>query len=73
MKIFEEVYIMARGDHTNSTKTLVYYLYEKGIGSLEMGYASAIGVVLFVVVFVISIATVKLANTTSGTGVKRWQ
>jgi putative chitobiose transport system permease protein len=73
MKIFEEVYIMARGDHTNSTKTLVYYLYEKGIGSLEMGYASAIGVVLFLVVFIISIATVKLTSTTSSTGVKRWQ
>ncbi len=75
MKIFEEIYVMARGDHTNSTKTLVYYLYDKGIGSLEMGYASAIGVVLFVVVFAISIATVKLTNPTasSGAGVKRWQ
>jgi putative chitobiose transport system permease protein len=75
MKIFEEIYVMARGDHTNSTKTLVYYLYDKGIGSLEMGYASAIGVVLFVVVFVISIATVKLTNPTasSDAGVKRWQ
>jgi putative chitobiose transport system permease protein len=79
MKIFEEIYVMARGDHTNSTKTLVYYLYDKGIGSLEMGYASAIGVVLFVVVFVISIATVKLTNPTasstevSSAGVKRWQ
>lgn len=75
MKIFEEVYVMARGDHTNSTKTLVYYLYDKGISGLEMGYASAIGVVLFVVIFAISIATVKLTNpaASGSTGVKRWQ
>ncbi len=62
MKIFEEVHVMSRGGPANSTKTVVYYLYEKGFGSLEMGYASAIGVVLFSIVFVLSIATVKLTG-----------
>ena len=62
MKIFEEVYVMSRGGPANSTKTVVYYLYEKGFGSLEMGYASAIGVILFLIVFVLSIATVKFTG-----------
>lgn len=57
MKIFEEVYIMSRGGPANSTKTVVYYLYEKGFSSLEMGYASAIGVILFLAIFIISIIT----------------
>jgi putative chitobiose transport system permease protein len=57
MKIFEEVYIMSRGGPANSTKTVVYYLYEKGFSSLEMGYASAIGVILFLAIFAISIST----------------
>jgi putative chitobiose transport system permease protein len=57
MKIFEEVYIMSRGGPANSTKTVVYYLYEKGFSSLEMGYASAIGVILFLAIFLISITT----------------
>jgi putative chitobiose transport system permease protein len=60
MKIFEEVYIMSRGGPANSTKTIVYYLYEQGFSSLEMGYASAIGVVLFLSIFAISIATFRL-------------
>lgn len=57
MKIFEEVYIMSRGGPANSTKTVVYYLYEKGFSSLEMGYASAIGVILFLAIFIISMIT----------------
>ena len=36
MKIFEEVYIMSQGGPANSTKTVVYYLYDKGFTSLEM-------------------------------------
>ncbi|MFN5855077.1 MAG: carbohydrate ABC transporter permease [Pseudanabaenaceae cyanobacterium] len=62
LKIFEEVYIMSQGGPANSTKTVVYYLFEKGISSLEMGYASAIGVFLFLVIFVVSIATFRLTN-----------
>ncbi|CAN1212702.1 sugar ABC transporter permease [Tumidithrix helvetica PCC 7403] len=62
MKIFEEVYIMSKGGPANSTKTVVYYLFEKGFDSLEMGYASAIGVVLFLIIFTISILTVKFVS-----------
>ena len=62
MKIFEEVYIMSQGGPANSTKTVVYYLYDKGFTSLEMGYASAIGVFLFLIIFVISIITFKFIN-----------
>ena len=64
MKIFEEVYIMSQGGPANSTKTVVYYLYDKGFTSLEMGYASAIGVFLFLIIFVISILTYKFINPT---------
>jgi putative chitobiose transport system permease protein len=66
MKIFEEVYVMSRGGPANSSKTIVYYLYEKGFSSLEMGYASAIGVVLFVVVFVLSVLSVRSVDPTGG-------
>ncbi len=66
MKVFEEVYVMSRGGPANSSKTVVYYLYEKGFSSLEMGYASAIGVVLFVVVFVLSVLSVRSVDPTGG-------
>jgi putative chitobiose transport system permease protein len=66
MKVFEEVYVMSRGGPANSSKTIVYYLYEKGFSSLEMGYASAIGVVLFVVVFILSVLSVRSVDPTGG-------
>jgi putative chitobiose transport system permease protein len=66
MKVFEEVYVMSRGGPANSSKTVVYYLYEKGFSSLEMGYASAIGVVLFLLVFLLSIISVRSVDPTGG-------
>jgi putative chitobiose transport system permease protein len=66
MKVFEEVYVMSRGGPANSSKTVVYYLYEKGFSSLEMGYASAIGVVLFLLVFLLSIISVRSFDPTGG-------
>jgi len=62
MKVFEEVYIMSQGGPANSTKTVVYYLYDKGFTSLEMGYASAIGVFLFLIIFILSVLTFKFIN-----------
>ena len=60
MKVFEEIYVIApEGGPANSTKTLVFYLYEQGI-DLNMGYASAMGVVLFLVVLGLSLSTIRL-------------
>ena len=49
MKVFEEIYIMTGGGPLNASKTLVFYIYERAFDSLDMGYASAIGCVLFVI------------------------
>jgi putative chitobiose transport system permease protein len=66
MKVFEEVYVMTRSEPANSTLTLVYYLYEAGISHLEMGYASAIGVVLFITTFLLSLTTVRFLTVRGG-------
>jgi len=44
-KVFEEVYIMTQGGPRNSSKTIVYYLYEQAFQNLEMSYACTIGLV----------------------------
>ncbi|MCT7988275.1 carbohydrate ABC transporter permease [Laspinema olomoucense] len=54
-KVFEEVFIMTQGGPRNSSKTIVYYLYEKAFEELEIGYACSIGLVLFLLIFVLSI------------------
>ncbi len=51
--IFQETY-MLKGP-LNSTNTVVNYIYDKGFMSSEMGYASAMSFVLFIVVLIITI------------------
>lgn len=54
-KVFEEVYIMTQGGPRNSSKTIVYYLYERAFQELDLGYACTIGLILFLMVLGLSI------------------
>ena len=58
MKIFAEIYVMTKGGPLNSTKTIVYYIYEKAFENLDLGYASAMSVVLLAVVMVFSVINI---------------
>jgi putative chitobiose transport system permease protein len=63
-KVFEEVFVMTRGNPLNSSKTIVYYLYEKAftVPDLEYSYGCAIGLVLFLGIFGLSILNLKLGQ-----------
>jgi len=61
-KVFEEIYIMTQGGPSNSSKTIVYYLYEQAFHNLEISYACTIGLVLFLVIFGLSILNLKLSK-----------
>ncbi len=61
IKVFEEVFIMTQGGPLNSSKTLVYYLYEQAFNNLEISYACAIGLVMFLAIFLLSILNLKLS------------
>lgn len=54
-KVFEEVYIMTGGGPLNSSKTIVYYLYEQAFINLEFSYACTIGLVLFLIILGLSV------------------
>lgn len=50
LKVFVEIYVMTSGGPMNSTKTIVYYIYEKAFENLDMGLASAGAVMLLFIV-----------------------
>lgn len=53
---FSQIYLMTdKGGPLNTTKLIVYYIYEKGFDLLEMGYASAIALTLFVIILGLTI------------------
>ena len=68
MKVFVEIYVMTKGGPLNSSKTIVYYIYQRAFENLDLGYASAAGVVLLVIIMVISIFNVKFFEKGSYSG-----
>jgi multiple sugar transport system permease protein len=59
-QVFALVYVMTGGGPAGSTSVLVFYLYQQAFTYFRMGYASAIGYVLFVIIFVLTILQFKL-------------
>ena len=56
---------MTQGGPLNSSKTVVYYLYEQAFQNLEISYACTIGLVLFLIIFVLSIFNLYLSRQTN--------
>jgi multiple sugar transport system permease protein len=48
LQIFAEVFVMTRGGPLGSTTTVVYYLYEQAFSRFDLGYASAVAYLLFI-------------------------
>ncbi len=59
-QIFDTISIMTQGGPINSTNTFVYYIYEYGFRFFKIGYASAAGVVLLVVISILTIVYFRL-------------
>ena len=58
MKVFAEIYVMTKGGPLNSTKTIVYYIYERAFENLDLGYASAMAVILLAIVMIFSLINI---------------
>ncbi len=55
IQIFDEPQILTQGGPANATMSVVQYLYERGYTRLRLGFASAVGTVLFATVFILSL------------------
>lgn len=54
-QVFDLVYVMTGGGPGGATTTIVMGIYEAGFRSFQMGYASAIAMVLLLIVLVVSV------------------
>lgn len=59
MQVFTEIYVMTKGGPIDSTKTLVFYIFQKAFRDLNLGYAATMGFVLFVIIFILSFLNYK--------------
>jgi multiple sugar transport system permease protein len=59
-QVFVEVVIMTRGGPMGSTMTLVYYMYEKAFHRVDIGAASAVAFVVFVLIMFFALVQTRL-------------
>ena len=58
LKVFAEIYVMTKGGPLNSTKTMVYYIYERAFENLDLSMAATASVVLLAIILVFSIINI---------------
>ena len=69
-QVFGQVYVMTQGGPSNSTLTIVNYLYVVGFTWFEMGYAAAIAYALFALLLVITVVQFRMATREGGRRVR---
>lgn len=62
-KVFDEVYVMTDGGPGRSTEVLGTMLYRAAFRNDEMGYASAIGTIIFIITLTLSLLQMKLGKS----------
>lgn len=58
-QLFIEPFVMTKGGPAYASISIVYIIYQEGFRTLNIGHSSAIAVILFIVIFVLTIALVR--------------
>jgi multiple sugar transport system permease protein len=61
-QVFAAVFIMTKGGPVNATLVYVMYIYQRGIQFLEMGYASAMALILVLIVLALTFVIMKTSD-----------
>jgi len=67
-QVFGQIWVMTQGGPSNSTLTIVNYLYVVGFTWYEMGYAAAIAYALFALLLVVTIVQFRIVSREAGGG-----
>ena len=63
LQAFDQIYVMTRGGPAQATYTLVMYIYEKAFREWNFGYSGAMAVVLFAMIFMLTLVQVRYFRT----------
>jgi ABC-type sugar transport system permease subunit len=63
MQVFVPMEVMTRGGPLNSTRTIVLHIWDQAFQYLKMGYASALSVVLLLMLLAITLIQLRLLRT----------
>jgi multiple sugar transport system permease protein len=55
LKVFDQMYIMTQGGPNFATRSILEYIYDEGFTNFRVGYASALSMLFFLVVLIVSV------------------
>ncbi len=58
-RVFGQIYVLTNGGPYDSTRSLVFYMYDNGFKYFKMGYASSISWILFIIILGITLLQFK--------------
>jgi ABC-type sugar transport system permease subunit len=61
-QVFGPIYVMTGGGPVRSTSVIVYYLYQRAFEFQQMGYASAVAWVIFLILIALTVLQMRLAR-----------
>lgn len=59
-KVFDHIYLMTGGGPENGTLVLAFYIYQQAFEFFDVGYASALAMIMFVIVMALTIVQLTL-------------
>ncbi|WP_048648577.1 ABC transporter permease subunit [Nitratireductor soli] len=59
-KVFDHIYLMTGGGPENGTLVLAFYIYQQGFQFFDVGYASALAMIMFVIVMGLTVVQLAL-------------
>jgi multiple sugar transport system permease protein len=62
-QVFDPVFILTNGGPASATSATVFYIYENAFQFFRIGYASALAILLFAVIFVFTLIQLRLFRT----------
>jgi multiple sugar transport system permease protein len=63
LQVFSQMYILTQGGPLYATTTIVYHLYLRAFEFFQMGYASSIAFVLFIMIITFTMFQLRMART----------
>ncbi len=59
-RVFTEIYMMTQGGPARATTTIVYKIYTEAFGNFNLGYASAMSMILFLLIIVLTLIQLEI-------------
>lgn len=63
-QVFDQIYVMSAGGPAKTTLTVAYLVYRSGFNNSEMGMAAAVAVLLFIIIFALTMAQRRITGNT---------